>query len=248
MFQVKATVTDFLGDEDKYPCHFQYKIGDEFIYDGGKFIGGICPVFIPIVMPKIHELHAAGPRFKEVWSYYPTWFAPVSVKDPSLKKYDGRGFRNVFQTYVEPQYHMARLFPQDGHKWPPHQERVAQQPMAICPDYRTSVVLKMEAFDISGGGFDAPFFRRQMSILNKVIEKPGIQLDKILNEFTKEQIEGIYPALSQMMIWALSEELELVGHIEMKDGKVSPTSKGKEKMEAYKSTLTAEEKEALLLK
>jgi hypothetical protein len=22
MFQVKATVVDFLGDEEKYPCHF----------------------------------------------------------------------------------------------------------------------------------------------------------------------------------------------------------------------------------
>jgi uncharacterized repeat protein (TIGR04076 family) len=38
-FQVKATVIGFAGDEEKYPCHFQHKVGDEFIWDGERFIG-----------------------------------------------------------------------------------------------------------------------------------------------------------------------------------------------------------------
>jgi len=32
MFKVKVTVVGFLGDEEKYPCHFQHKIG------GGHFL------------------------------------------------------------------------------------------------------------------------------------------------------------------------------------------------------------------
>ena len=35
--QVKATLVDWLGDEERYPCHFGHKIGDEFIFDGEKF-------------------------------------------------------------------------------------------------------------------------------------------------------------------------------------------------------------------
>ncbi|MGA7678257.1 MAG: hypothetical protein WCA51_07780 [Dehalococcoidia bacterium] len=245
MFKVKATVVDFLGDEEKYPCHFQYKIGDEFIYDGEKFIGKVCPVLLPLLVSKMFELHAAGPKYREPWSYYTTWFAPVSVKDPSLKKYDGRGFRNVFETYVEPRYHMAKLFPADGHKWPPHSERVAKDPVAICPDTRTSVFLKLEAFDLSDNGFDTPFFRRQMSILSKVLPKQGIEVDKILNEFSKEQIEGIYPALSQIMVQALVEELELMGYLEIQNGKASVTKNGVTKLEDFKASLSAEERKAL---
>ena len=61
-FKVKATVIDFLGDEEKYPCHFQHEIGDEFIYDGEKFIGRICPSMSPFVVPPMIGIHAAGPR------------------------------------------------------------------------------------------------------------------------------------------------------------------------------------------
>ena len=57
MFQVKSTVVNFLGDEDKYPCHFQYKIGDEFIYDGEKFIGRVCPDLLSLLAPKLMALH-----------------------------------------------------------------------------------------------------------------------------------------------------------------------------------------------
>ena len=31
-----------MGNEKEYPCHFGYKIGDEFIYDGEQFIGRVC--------------------------------------------------------------------------------------------------------------------------------------------------------------------------------------------------------------
>jgi ribosomal protein S19E (S16A) len=84
-----------------------------------------------------------------------------------------------------------------------------------------------------------------MSILSRVLPKPGIAVDKILNEFTKKEIEDIYPSLSQILVQALVEELELMGYLEVKDGKAKVTDKGAKKLESFKASLTAEEKEAL---
>jgi uncharacterized repeat protein (TIGR04076 family) len=246
MFKVKATVVGFLGDEAKYPCHHQYKIGDKFIYDGENFIGRICPSLAPLLVSKLIELHAAGPRYVDPIHYFPFWYSPVSVEDPNLKKYDGLGFRNVLTTYVEPQGNMANLVPANAFKWPPHPERtVAKDITIICPDFRTSVLVKLEAFDLADKGRNVPYFRRQMAILDKVLTKPGIQVDKILNEFSKEEIEGIYPALSQVMVQALVEELELMGYLEIRNGKASATKKGEVKLQDFKASLSAEEREAL---
>jgi len=248
MFKVKATVVGFLGDEDKYPCHFQHKIGDEFIWDGEKFIGRICPSLTLLLIPRMNELWAAGPKRLDYMYYVPFWYAPVSAKDPSLKKYDGLGFRNVLKTYVEPQYHMANLVAPNAFKWPPHPERtVAKDIMVICPDIRTSVLLKLEAFDLSDKGYDVPYFRREMAILKKVLPKPGIKVDKILNEFSKEENEGIYPALSQIMLQTLVEELEVMDYLEIQNGKATVTKKGEAKLEDFKASLSAEEREALKL-
>jgi len=248
MFQIKATVVDFLGDEDTYPCHFQHKIGDEFIYDGEKYVGRICPSASPMLVPMMIEMHAAGPRYVPSGSYYPFWYAPCSVKDPSLKKYDGLGFRNVLKTIVEPQYHMANLAAPNAFKWPPHDERtVARGTMVICPDIRTSALYRVEAFDISDKGYDVPYFRRQMAMLSKVLAKPGIAVAEIMNEFSKEESENIYPALSAIMIEALAEELELMGYLEIKDGKASVPAKGQKKLEDYKKSLSSEEREVLKL-
>jgi len=248
-FKVKATVIDFLGDEEKYPCHFLHKIGDEFIYDGEKFTGRICPSMAPFVVQPMIGIHAAGPRMiARPGYYYPFWYAPTSVKDPNLKKYDGLGFRNVLETAVESKYHMANLQPANAFKWPPHGERtVAKAPMAICPDVRTSMLMKLEAFDLSEKGYDTPYFRRQMVILSRVLAKQGISIDKIIDEFSKEEIENIYPALSQILIEALNEELELIGYLEIRDGKANVTKKGEAKLESFKKALSDQEIDALSL-
>jgi len=247
-FKIKATVVGFLGDEEKYPCHFQYKKGDEFIYDGETFIGRICPSVASLLIPKMMPLHAAGPRFIPPTAYhYPFWYAPVSVKDPSLKKYDGLGFRNILETAVEPPYHMANMTPSNAFKWPPHPERTVARDagMVICPDIRTSTALKIEALDLSDKGYDVPYFRRQMVILDRMLKKQGIRTDKILNEFSEKEIEEIYPALSQIMVDCLNEELEIMGYLEIKDGKASVTDKGQKKLEGFKAGLSAQDREAL---
>ena len=88
-------------------------------------------------------------------------------------------------------------------------------------------------------------FSPKLVILKKVLPKPGIEVDKILNEFSKKEIEGIYPALNQVMMQVLIEELELIGYLEIKDGKATVTKKGEAKLEDFKKSLTTEEREAL---
>lgn len=246
MFKVKATVVDFIGDKEKYPCHHQYNMGDEFIFDGANFIGGICPSLAIAVVPKMMELHSAGPRYKDYIHYYPFLYAPVSKEDPSLKKYDGLGYRNVFTTYTEPKYNVANLVGSGAFHWPPPDKRITHRDIrVICPDYRTSVVVKIEAFDLSDKGRNIPYFRREMTILDKVIKKTGIGKDEIIGEFSKEHIEGIYPALSQVMVESLLEELELMDYLGIENEKVFAKQKAQAKLDDFRGSLSAEERQAL---
>jgi ribosomal protein S19E (S16A) len=84
-----------------------------------------------------------------------------------------------------------------------------------------------------------------MSILHKVLPKPGIKANRILGEFTKDQIEDIYPALSPILIQILCEELELMGYLKIEKGKALVTAKGETKLKAFKKSLTKEERRAL---
>jgi hypothetical protein len=248
MFKVKATVIGFAGDEEKYPCHFQHKIGDEFIYDGEKYIGRICPGMSALVVPKMMGMFAAGPRMIPAPTYYYAfWYAPVSRKDPGKKKYDGIGFSNVLQTIVEPEGSLASLQPKGAFQWPPLDERTVAMESSVvtCGDTRTLMRMKLEAFDLADKGDSVTYFRREMSILHKVLPKPGIEVTDILNEFTREQIEGIYPALSPIMIRVLTEELELMGYLDILDGKAKVTSKGEAKLYEFVKSLTPEERQAL---
>jgi hypothetical protein len=248
MFQVKATVIGFAGDEEKYPCHFQHKVGDTFIYDGEKYIGRICPGLSAVVVPRMMDFFAAGPRIVPTPQYYYAfWYAPVSRRDESNRKFDGIGFRNVLHTEVEPQDSIASLKPAHAFDWPPVSERIValKNSTVTCGDTRTSLRMKIEAFDLAEKGDSTTYFRREMSILNKVLPKPGIKLDKVLDEFTMDEIEGIYPALSPILIQVLAEELALLHYVEIEEGKVTVTEKGKAKLDAFRLSLTQEEREAL---
>jgi uncharacterized repeat protein (TIGR04076 family) len=246
MFKVKATVIDMLGDIKKYPCHFGYRIGEEIIFTGAEFHGRICPGVLDILAPKVVALHAAGPRYAEPSYYFPFWYSPPSVRDPRMKKYDGIGFRNVLHTIADLDYGMSLLMPEDSGKWPPHPERtVGKGITAICGDTRTSVKFKLEAFDLAEDGSCMPYFRREMSVLNKVALKPGILVKKIFKEFTREEIETIYPALSPVLVEIFIQELADIGFLELENGRAFHTKKGKSKLADFKKSLTPEEKKAL---
>jgi uncharacterized repeat protein (TIGR04076 family) len=244
MFKVKATVVNFLGNQDLYPCHMGHKIGDEVIFDGESYTGRLCPDVWPLIAPKVAALHQAGPRYKEWASFYPFWYCSVSKADLDQNKYDGLGFKNVLETIVAPQYDMASLAPPNAFQWPPHAERnIAKGASVTCPDSRTSMVVALEAFDLSDKGFNIPYYRRQMGILSKLQSVKAVKKENILNAFSKKQVEGIYPPLSPIMIDILTEELELIGYVVCKKGSISITLRGKNKLSEFKNSINSEERE-----
>jgi ribosomal protein S19E (S16A) len=86
-----------------------------------------------------------------------------------------------------------------------------------------------------------------MSVLNKVSQKPGIAMNKILDEFPSDERDNIYPSLGQKIIAVFVGELELMGYVNVKDDKVMITDKGKKKLTDYVKSLTAAERKALKL-
>jgi len=246
MFKVKATLVEFLGDEEKYPCHFQHKIGDEVVFDGERYLGRLCPSVWPLLVPKVDALFSAGPRYVPPDYYFPFWYAPVSRKDPSKSGSDGLGFANVLSTYREPQYHMECLKPLHAYEWPPHPARTVQRDvMLTCVDSRTAALFVVKAFDLADKGLSIPYFRRQMAILNKVLPRQGIAKEEILHAFSKEEQLEIYPALSEEIMVPLIEELEVLGYMEIKNGNAFVTKEGKAKVAAFKTDLSEEGKKAL---
>jgi uncharacterized repeat protein (TIGR04076 family) len=246
MFKVRISVVGALGNEEKYPCHFHHKVGDEIIFNGESFYGKLCPSVWALVIPHVEALYNAGPRYRVPGYYAPIWYCPTSVKDPSKEVYDGRGFRNVLETQIEPQYHMANLVPPHSFEWPPHPEREILKNVSVtCKDLRTAVVFRIEAFDLADAGISVPFYRRQMVILSRLMNKQSLTVDEILSEFSREEQEDIYPALSRQIMIPLVEELDLLDYVDISDGKVYVTEKGKHKLESFKSGLNAAEIEAL---
>jgi uncharacterized repeat protein (TIGR04076 family) len=73
-FKVKMTMVGFLGDTQRYPCHFQHRPGDEIIFDGEKFVGRLCSAVWPAAMPIISDVHKTGPRYIPSHWYYPFWY------------------------------------------------------------------------------------------------------------------------------------------------------------------------------
>jgi uncharacterized repeat protein (TIGR04076 family) len=253
MFKVKATVTGFGKDESKDPCHFRYKVGDEISFDGEQMVGRICPNMLPQFGKAFRDLFASGGRHKEgenAASYYPFFHSPRSVYDPAYKKYDGVGFRPTLERSAEGYKFVAdeTLFDTPpGGKFIIGNGKEKRDFTLVCGDNHTLVQFKLEAFDMADRGDALPYYRRAMTILSKISGKPGIAMNKIINEFTKEERDNIYPSFGQRMVAVIVGELELLNFIDSKENKVTITDKGKKKLAGFIKTLSAEEKKALKL-
>ena len=246
MFKVKATLVSFAGDVERYPCHFGYQVGDQIIYDGENFIGRICLQIFPLLNKYVPPLYAAGPRYVNPFSYFPFFYSPLSKREAGLKKYDGLGFKIVKEEIIEPKYHMANFKSPNAFKWPVHDKRdIARDCVGLCDDLRTAATFKFEAFDLCEKGDAVPYFRKQMIILKKVIEKPGIPADRILSDISKKHTDQIYPGLNPVLVEVLVEELEAIGFIKIRNSKVSATKKGEEKLSDFIARLSREDREAL---
>jgi hypothetical protein len=143
---------------------------------------------------------------------------------------------------------MSLLRPGNSFKWPPHPERtVAKGITLICPDSRTSILFKLEAFDLSDDGDSVTYFRRNMNIINRILDKPGIAVKDILGLFSEEEIEQIYPPLSPILVDCLIDDMAVIGYVTLEDGKVRATPKAENRLKAFKAALSAEERQALQL-
>ncbi|MCC6202122.1 MAG: TIGR04076 family protein [Gammaproteobacteria bacterium] len=245
-FQVRATVVAMLGDAQRYPCHFQHQLGEEFIYDGERFSGRLCPSIASLVIPQMMAVHAAGPRhISRPALYYPFWYAPLSVDAPELKKFDGLGFRNVLAA-PDLDHPPNRLMPPRAFDWPAHDCRdISKAPAVTCPDVRTAVTFRIEAFDLSERGYDVPYFRRAMMILHKLLAQPGLPVASLIEAFTAAEQLDIYPALSPVLIEALREELELMQYLELRAGRAFVTARGQARFERFRAELPLADRQAL---
>jgi hypothetical protein len=212
-FKVRCKLINFLGDEEKFPCHFDYTIGDEFYYDGAVFTGKICPSLLGHMAPAIRKVAETDIVLFR--------YSPLSVRDRSMAKYDGIGFRPL------------KEYPDDYADFMKKIDDLPDQPSSDkpkgvifeCGDRRTLAQFLCEPVDLASGGYDLPYYNREIALLEKIQAEPGIKTDEIRDRFTEWEREEIYPPLTPIMVRLMLNELSYVNYIELRDGKAYPTGK-----------------------
>ena len=204
-FKVKAKFNGFIADEEKYPCHFDYKIGDEITYDGGKFEGRICPGLINTLIPVLKTMVDSGTKHYQ-WMLFRKHGGP-SVRDPSMKEHDGIGFRML----NKPPDELEKKF------FIPVEKGV----VVCCEDIRTLAAFVVEPIDLADGGFYLGDYKRQMEILEKIKAEPGLTVDDILSKYSDYE-KSLYVKLSPAFVQLALEEMAAVNYIELRNGKAYP--------------------------
>jgi len=217
-FKVRAKLIGFMNDAEKFPCHFDYEIGEEFTYDGERIEGRICPGVLLNMVPTIWQTFFTGNRAYERILFK---YSGLSAKDPSMKRYDGIGFRPLKEAPVDA-----------GGK-----SQIVVSPELptglkggagfACADCRTSAYFSVETVDLADGGYTVPYHRREMSIMEKIKDEPGMTVDEILNKFTEWEREEIYPPLHPVNVQLMLDELAEVNYVELRDGRAYPKGSSK---------------------
>ena len=213
MFKVKGTFVGFMNDSEKYPCHFDYKPGETFTYDGEKIEGRICPGVLLTMVPTVWQTFFMGNRAYERILFK---YSGLSVKDPTKKEVDGIGFRPLKETVTDNDNRSTIV------STPERPTRLKQETGFACADCRTSAYFSVETVDLASGGYTLPYYRREMSILEKVKEQPGMDASDILDSFTEAEKEDIYPPLHKVNVQLMLEELEETNYVTIKDGRAFP--------------------------
>jgi uncharacterized repeat protein (TIGR04076 family) len=202
MFKVRCKLISFEANESEYPCHFNYKIGDEFYYDGVNFTGRVCPGLLASMMPVVLGVYLLGNKYFENVMYR---YRSHDAHDPEMAKYDGAGFRPLGAPFL------TDTKARGGH--------------FVCGDTRTLAHFSCEAVDLSDSDYAQPFYRREITILEKIEKEPGIAKEKILGKFTEFERDKISPPLTTALLDVLLDALADVAYIEVRDGKAYPTGK-----------------------
>lgn len=213
-YKVRCRLVEFQGDADKFPCHFDYRIGDEFTYDGGKFEGRICNgLFKNMVSPIWSTLfYGYGDEDRMIFLY-----SGLSAKDPSMQQYDGIGFRPLKQAPAGVSPNQLKTFSAELPK-----RLIKREKSFVCDDRRTGACFVVEPIGLADGGDMLTYYRREMSILDKIKKEPGMTADEILNKFTGWEREEVYPPLYSLNMALMLNELATVNYIELKDGRAYP--------------------------
>jgi len=215
-FKVRGKLIGFMNDVDRFPCHFDYEIGEEFTYDGERIEGRICPGVLLTMVPTVWQTFFSGRRAYEriIFKY-----SGLSLKDTSMKQYDGIGFRPLKEAPEGSGDKQGIVVT------PERPEGLKGGGSFACADCRTSAYFSVEPIDLASGGYTLPYYKREISIFEKVKSNPGITVDEILGMFTDFEKDDIYPPLYAVNVQLMLDELEEVGYIELKDGKAYPGSK-----------------------
>ena len=88
-----------------------------------------------------------------------------------------------------------------------------------CPDIKTQAFFIVEPAGLVEG---SAMYKREMSILDKIKEKPGMTSHQILNTFGKQEREEVFPPLHPTLVDVMLEELADADYIELKRGKAYP--------------------------
>jgi uncharacterized repeat protein (TIGR04076 family) len=214
-YKVRCKLTAFIGDPERFPCHFDYKIGDEFTYNGEKFEGKVCNGLLKnMVTPLWNTIFygATGEYDRMLYLY-----TGLSARDPSMQKYDGVGFRPLKKAPegADPKYlkSISAEFPKG---------LIKRTRGFVCDDTRTGAYFTCETIGLADGGDMRTHYTREMSILEKIKKEPGMTPDEILNKFTRWEREEVYPPLYPLDLSLMLGELATVNYIELRDGKAYP--------------------------
>jgi uncharacterized repeat protein (TIGR04076 family) len=212
MYKVKCKLLKFEGDEKEFPCHFNYKIGDEFYYDGERFTGRICPALLAPMMPIIYGVHLMGQNFCENIPYR---YRGIDVRDPdNWKNFLPR--KTITQKAREKTGGVLPMM---------SQTEKAKGSHFVCGDTRTLAHFSCDPVDLSDSDYCLPFYRRSIAILEKIEAEPGIDTNKILMKFSKSEREDISPPLTPVLMQVLLEAMEDMEYIKIMDGKASATGR-----------------------
>jgi uncharacterized repeat protein (TIGR04076 family) len=210
MYKVRCKLMRFEADEEAFPCHFNYKIGEEIYYDGVNITGRICPHLVLPMMPVIYGVHCLGHNYSE---NIPFRYRGLDMRDPSMAKYDGAGWRPRKTPPKALLDKTAGVLPTVANN------QKARGAHFFCSDNRTLAHFSCEPVDLSDSEFCQPFYRRAISILERIEAEPDIQIEDILKRFSTFEKEDISPPLTPVLTQVLLEALEDMNYIQIQDNK-----------------------------
>jgi hypothetical protein len=213
-YKVKCKLVAFQGDVKYFPCHFDYKIGDEFTYNGEKFEGKVCNGLLKNMVGPIWNTIFYGYGEVDRMLYL---YTGLSARDPGMKEYDGIGFKPLKKA---PEGADEKYLKSISAELP--QNLIKRGRGFVCDDTRTGAYFTCEPAGLADGGDMRTHYTREMSILDKIKKEPGMTVDEILNKFTEWERNDIYPPIYPLNVSLMLNEMATVNYIELKDGRAFP--------------------------